>query len=121
MNNKELDNKINEIEKNIEDLKNISKDLGFDDEKLIEELRGEKENRRNTMKVYTNNGCRNCKMLKRWLDNKEISYEEVNIGEDPSARAKLIGMGRRNLPQVEVDGEFIDFKEYNELLKYKGE
>lgn len=54
MNNEELDNKIDKIEKNIEDLKNISKDLGFDDEKLIEELREKEENRKNTMKVYTN-------------------------------------------------------------------
>ena len=55
MNNKELDNKIIEIEKNIEDLKNISKDLGFDDEKLIEELRRsetkEKKNRTNSRDV----------------------------------------------------------------------
>lgn len=55
MNNEELDNKINKIEKNIEDLKNISKDLGFEDEKLIEELRKsktkEKRNRTNSRDV----------------------------------------------------------------------
>lgn len=55
MNNEELDNKINKIEKNIEDLKNISKDLGFEDEKLIEELRKsktkEKRNRINSRDV----------------------------------------------------------------------
>lgn len=73
------------------------------------------------MKVYTNTGCSKCAMLKKWLDNKGFQYEELNIGENSDARDKLIENNRRSLPQVEIDGNFVDFKEYNDLLEYKGE
>ena len=73
------------------------------------------------MKVYTNTGCSKCAMLKKWLDNKDFKYEEINIGKNPDARDKLIENKRRSLPQVEVDGNFVDFEHYNDLLEYKGE
>lgn len=71
--------------------------------------------------VYTNTGCSKCIMLKKWLEMKEISYIEENIGENEEARQKLLQNGLRQLPQLEIDDEFISFDEYNDILKYIGE
>lgn len=68
--------------------------------------------------LYTNTGCSKCKMLKRWLEMKGISYQELNIGEDDKARQNLINKGYRQLPQIEIDGEIIEFAEYNDILEH---
>ena len=68
--------------------------------------------------LYTNTGCSKCKMLKRWLEMKEISYQELNISEDDKARQNLINKGYRQLPQIEIDGEIIEFAEYNDILEH---
>ncbi|WP_103981129.1 glutaredoxin family protein [Helcococcus massiliensis] len=68
--------------------------------------------------LYTNTGCSKCKMLKRWLEMKGISYQELNIGEDDKARQNLINKGYRQLPQIEIDGEIVEFVEYNDILEH---
>lgn len=68
--------------------------------------------------LYTNTGCSKCNMLKRWLDMKGISYQELNISEDDKARQNLINKGYRQLPQIEIDGEIIEFAEYNDILEH---
>lgn len=68
--------------------------------------------------VYSNTGCAKCMMLKKWLDMKKIDYDELNISENEDARKHLIDAGLRQLPQVEIDNNFIEFEEYNDILKY---
>lgn len=68
--------------------------------------------------VYSNTGCAKCMMLKKWLAMKNISYDELNIGENEVARKHLIDSGLRQLPQVKVDDRFISFEEYNDILEY---
>ena len=31
--------------------------------------------------IYSKNNCPQCKMVKRWLDNKNVEYNEINIEE----------------------------------------
>ncbi len=68
--------------------------------------------------VYSNTGCGKCMMLKKWLEMKNISYKELNISENEDARRHLIEAGLRQLPQVEIDDEFINFEEYNDILEH---
>ncbi len=68
--------------------------------------------------IYSNTGCGKCNMLKRWLDMKEISYEELNISENEDARQNLLSKGLRQLPQIEINGNIIEFEEYNDILNY---
>ena len=49
---------------------------------------------------------------------KGISYQELNIGEDDKARQNLINKGYRQLPQIEIDGEIVEFAEYNDILEH---
>ncbi|WP_282925845.1 glutaredoxin family protein [Helcococcus kunzii] len=70
------------------------------------------------IKLYSNTGCSKCAMLKKWMAMKQISYEELNISENEEARQNLLAKGYRQLPQIEIDGEIIEFEEYNDILKY---
>ena len=56
-------------------------------------------------------------MLKRWLEIKEVGYNEINVHEDEESLKKLQEAKRTSLPVVEIDGEFVDFKEYNDILE----
>lgn len=33
--------------------------------------------------VFTTNTCAYCVMVKKWLDSKDLSYETVNLDEQP--------------------------------------
>ena len=68
--------------------------------------------------IYTNKNCSKCQMLKRWLNMKEIDFIEKNISEDENALKLLREEERIHLPQVTIDGKFVDFEEYNDLLEY---
>ena len=39
--------------------------------------------------VYTTTNCPSCETLKKWLDQQKISYEVINIEEDPKEQAFL--------------------------------
>lgn len=39
--------------------------------------------------VYTTNTCAYCKMVKKWLDLKGVSYEVVNLDEQPEMQKEI--------------------------------
>lgn len=39
------------------------------------------------IRIYTTNTCAYCVMVKKWLDSKGFTWEEVNVEENPD-RAK---------------------------------
>ena len=55
-------------------------------------------------------------MLKRWLEIKKIDFTEVNIAEDNDSLSKLRDAGRLSLPVLEINEEFVDYKEFNDIL-----
>lgn len=67
--------------------------------------------------LYSGTGCSKCMMLKRWLEIKEVDYNEINVHEDEESLKKLQEAKRTSLPVVEINGEFVDFKEYNDILE----
>ena len=42
--------------------------------------------------IFTTNTCSYCVMVKRWLTNKGISYEEVNLEQYPDRQAEVLSM-----------------------------
>ncbi|WP_018659327.1 glutaredoxin family protein [Allofustis seminis] len=70
------------------------------------------------LKVYSKDQCGQCQLLKQWLKLKAVDFEEVNISQDENARQEILESGRKSLPQVMVDGQFIDFNEFNDILSY---
>lgn len=44
------------------------------------------------IKVFTSNSCAYCSMVKKWLSSKNISYEEVNISDNPERQQEAIDL-----------------------------
>jgi glutaredoxin len=59
----------------------------------------------NDVVVYTTSGCTRCDMLKKWLENKNTTFEEKSL-EDSDVMTDLV---MRNFvvmsaPAIEIDG-----------------
>ena len=60
------------------------------------------------IKIYTTNWCHYCKMAKRYFDEQEMSYEEINIEEKGMSREELQKVtGGMSVPQIVIDDEVI--------------
>ena len=66
--------------------------------------------------VYSKPGCSKCVMLKKWLGVKSIEFSETDITQDEESFNKIVSLNRTSLPQLEIDGEFVDYKEFNDIL-----
>ena len=60
------------------------------------------------IKIYTTNWCPYCIMAKRYFDEQEMSYEEINIEEKGMSREELQKVtGGMSVPQIVIDDEVI--------------
>ncbi|GGA42792.1 glutaredoxin family protein [Psychrobacillus lasiicapitis] len=75
----------------------------------------------NQIKVYTTNTCPYCTMMKNFLNEKELPFEEVNVQEDSNVADRLVKMtGEMGVPQTEINGQWIlgfDPEKVMELVK----
>ncbi|MDT2806474.1 glutaredoxin-like protein NrdH [Vagococcus lutrae] len=51
-----------------------------------------------TITLYTKNNCPQCKMTKRFLTQKDVTFEEINIDEQPQYIDWLKEQGHRTVP-----------------------
>lgn len=70
-----------------------------------------------TLNVYSKPNCSKCNMLKRWLEIKGIDYNEIDISESQEGMDKLVSSNRTSLPVVEIEDEFVDLNEYNDIIE----
>ena len=66
--------------------------------------------------VYSSNNCGYCAMAKKLLDQKGLSYEEINIPVQPQFREEMIlkSNGKRTVPQIFINDIYIGgFEELN--------
>ncbi len=73
------------------------------------------------VRLYSTPICTYCVILKKYLDGKNIEYEEVDITEDEEAKKRMIEKTEQmGVPVLEIDEEkFItgfDKNEINEAL-----
>lgn len=62
----------------------------------------------NDITVYITSTCPYCDMLTNFLKEKNISYNEVNVENDPKAMAKVVeSTGQMGVPQTEVNGKWV--------------
>ena len=58
--------------------------------------------------VYTTDWCAACNATKRFLESKNLDYEEINIETNRISRSMLMELtGRLVVPTVVVDGKVI--------------
>ena len=70
-----------------------------------------------TLNIYSKPNCSKCTMLKRWLEIKGIDYNEIDISENQEGMDKLVSSNRVSLPVVEIEDEFVDLNEYNDIIE----
>ncbi|MGD9430805.1 glutaredoxin-like protein NrdH [Arthrobacter russicus] len=58
-----------------------------------------------TVTVYTKPACVQCTATYRALDKKGITYQSVDLTQDPEALAKVQAMGFAQAPVVITDDE----------------
>lgn len=62
----------------------------------------------NEIKVYTTNTCPYCTMMKNFLNEKGLPFEEVNVLQDPIAADQLVKTtGEMGVPQTEINGQWV--------------
>ena len=73
--------------------------------------------------VYSTSTCPYCVMAKNWLKEKNISFEDYNVGIDQEKAKEMISKSRQmGVPVIDVDGEIIigfDKPKLEEALKKK--
>ncbi|QIE55859.1 glutaredoxin 3 [Pikeienuella piscinae] len=63
----------------------------------------------NTVEIYTTPICGYCRMAKRLLDEKGVSYVETDVMADPSKRVEMTkrAEGGRTVPQIFIGGAHV--------------
>ncbi len=64
------------------------------------------------IQLYSTNNCPNCRVLKQFLENKNIKYEEVDMAT-PAALTELRmnGVFTMSAPVLQVNNRFFTTKE----------
>ena len=59
--------------------------------------------------IYTTRSCPFCIRAKGLLRDKNATYDEIDVGADPSVRAQMTQRagGRRTVPQIFIDGTHV--------------
>jgi len=76
--------------------------------------------------VYSAVWCRDCREAKRFLEEHQIAYTEIDIELVPGAADEVLrNVGKRAIPQFVVDGKWVQpyrpgrgflYREMSELL-----
>jgi glutaredoxin-like YruB-family protein len=60
------------------------------------------------VKVYSTLTCPYCVRLKEFLRDNNISFEDLDVGDDEKAAKDMIAKsGQMGVPVIEIDGEII--------------
>ena len=58
--------------------------------------------------VYSAPWCPHCREAKRFLDQHQLAYTDINIDATPEAADEVIKRaGKRAIPQFVIDGEWV--------------
>ncbi len=66
------------------------------------------EPRQPNLIVYTTRWCPDCRVAKRFLDQHNLDYIEIDIDENPEAAEEVERQtGKRAIPQFVIDGQWV--------------
>ncbi len=58
--------------------------------------------------LYSASWCRDCREAKRFLQQHNIPYKEIDIENTPGAADEVIrNVGKRAIPQFVIDGKWV--------------
>ena len=58
------------------------------------------------IKIYSKPNCVRCEMVKRYLIDKGVKFEEIDVFEDAETLDMLRDEGFSQMPVVSINGEF---------------
>jgi glutaredoxin 3 len=75
------------------------------------------------VEIYTQPFCGYCHRAKNLLDEKGVSYEEVDVMMHPSRKREMIARadGRTSTPQIFIDGKGVGGSDELAALNRSGE
>ena len=75
------------------------------------------------VKIYSTPSCMYCKMLKDYLKEKKIEFEDINVAADTQAANEMIEKtGQMGVPVTDIDGQIVigfDKEKIKKLLNIK--
>ena len=76
-----------------------------------------------TVQVYSTAYCPFCVRAKALLRAKGVSFEEIDVGDDPELREKMVKLagGRRTVPEIFINGRIIGGYDELRALEMRGE
>ncbi|MGA1864965.1 MAG: glutaredoxin family protein [bacterium] len=73
------------------------------------------------VKVYSTSACPYCRMLKDFLQGKNVPFENVDVGEDHEAAKEMKEKsGQFGVPVVDIEGKIIVGFDKEEITKELG-
>jgi mycoredoxin len=68
------------------------------------------------IKMYTTVWCGDCRSAKRFLKERGVEFDEINIEEEDGAAEHVMKLndGKRKVPTFEVDGRAFNLSPYDE-------
>lgn len=61
-----------------------------------------------TVTVYSTTNCPYCMMLKSYLKDKNIPFEDIDVGSNPEAAKEMVRKsGHMGVPVVDIEGKII--------------
>lgn len=66
--------------------------------------------------VYGKSVCPNCDQAKQLLESKGIEFTYVDLEQDMTKFFEFRGLGIREVPVIEVDGELVNLAGLRKLL-----
>ncbi|MBN2372582.1 glutathione S-transferase N-terminal domain-containing protein [bacterium] len=74
-----------------------------------------------TVKVYSTSTCPYCHMLKDFLKERNIPFEDVDVGADrESAQEMMDKSGQIGVPVIDIEGKIIVGFNKEEIIKELG-
>ena len=73
------------------------------------------------VKVYSTPTCHHCRDLKKFLDENNIEYEEIDVSADREAAKEMVEKtSQMGVPVMEADGKFVIGFNREEVKKVLG-
>jgi len=70
------------------------------------------------VKVFTTPACPHCFVLKQFLEENKIDFEEIDVSRDKKVLQELIKKtGQMEVPVLEIEGEIVVGFDKNKIVK----
>ena len=62
----------------------------------------------NMITIYSTQTCVYCNTLKKYLDSKDIKFEEIDVSQNEKELEKMVEIsGQMGVPVIDIDGNIV--------------